>query len=157
MIEILPYLNLENCPWRFRNRPSPELAFSVLLVHLSWPLRGIELESFFGRSISWISAVFNDTIIYLYEQFQHTIEWHPLLTKQRIELYAKEFERETGISKIWGFIDGTFREVCRPSSGQEFFYSRYKKRHRFKFQSITTPNSLIISAFGPALGKDHNY
>jgi len=35
MLQILPYLNLENCVWRYRNTPSPELALSILLVHLS--------------------------------------------------------------------------------------------------------------------------
>ncbi|KAJ9263877.1 hypothetical protein DTO212C5_7409 [Paecilomyces variotii] len=81
------------------------------------------------------------------------IAWHPLLTYQRIQHYATELEARSGTQRIWGFINGTFRPVCRPSQNQRFYYSGYKKLHGFKYQGIITPDGMLLSYMGPFEGK----
>jgi hypothetical protein len=58
-----------------------------------------------------------------------------------------------GSYAIWGFIDGTFRSICRPKRHQEALYSGYKKQHGFKYQGIVTPDGMILSLLGPYSGR----
>jgi hypothetical protein len=58
-------------------------------------------------------------------------------------------EDKSGVPDIWAFIDRTIRLICRPSTfPQRPFYTGYKKCHRFKFQGLSFPDS-IISIAGP--------
>ena len=49
------------------------------------------------------------------------------------------------LSNCFGFIDGTFRPICRPVELQEMVYN-------VKIQSLTVPSGLIANLFGP-VGK----
>ena len=55
-----------------------------------------------------------------------------------------------------GFIDGTTRNICRPSYRQREFYSGYKKNHALKYQSIVLPDGLIARLDGPFVGRRHD-
>jgi len=119
IVEILELIDLESIPWRTRYKPSAEEAICILLARLSWPFRNKDLSPIFKRSKPYLSSVFNDVILYLYTEYLPIIEWHPILTYDRLQYYCERIERQSPMSRrIWGFIDGTFREVCRPSSGQ---------------------------------------
>lgn len=83
------------------------------------------------------------------------IEWHPTLTYERCRYFEAKIKYSSKYSTpgIWGFIDGTFREICRPTKDQRTFYSGYKKTHGFKFQALVTPDGLLGSLMGPFEGK----
>lgn len=49
------------------------------------------------------------------------------------------------LSNCFGFINGTFRSICRPVELQEMVYN-------VKIQSLTVPSGLIANLFGP-VGK----
>lgn len=102
----------------------------------------------FGRSISWIETVFNGTLIYIYEQRKDFLYWdRQRLTPERLQSYCDAID--TPGRRIYGFIDGTHRAICRPSTmDQKFFYSGYKKVHSVKFQAIMAPDGLIIHLAG---------
>ena len=102
----------------------------------------------FGRSISWIETVFNGTLIYIYDQRRDFLYWdRPQLTPERLQSYCDAID--TLGNKIYGFIDGTHRAICRPiMMDQKFFYSGYKKVHSVKFQAIMAPDGLIIHLAG---------
>ena len=155
ILKILPYLQLQEIVFRDRLTASPELAFSILLARLAWPRRNEDLEIFFGRSKTFISLIFNDTILHLYNRYSAIIEWHPLLTYEKLQFYAQRLNA-LGSSKIWGFIDGTFRKICRPKRNQQHIYSGYKKAHGFKYQGIATPDGMILSCAGPFEGRLHD-
>jgi hypothetical protein len=57
---------------------------------------------------------------------------------------------------MWGFIDDTLRNVCRPTRFQRAAYSGHKHTHGIKFQSIVTPDGLIVCLFGPIPGSRHD-
>ena len=57
---------------------------------------------------------------------------------------------------IWGFIDGTIRRTARPLYNQRSIYTRFKKCHGVKFQSITVPEGFIACLQGPWLSKTHD-
>ena len=67
------------------------------------------MEEEFGRSHTWISIVFNDTVTFLAERFRSILQWHPILTYERIQQYAQALAPYTaGEEVIWGFLNGTF-------------------------------------------------
>ena len=49
----------------------------------------------------------------------------------------------------FGFIDGTVRAISRPGKDQRLVYNGHKRVHALKFQSVSLPNGIIASLFGP--------
>lgn len=60
------------------------------------------------------------------------------------------------IPNCWAFIDGTAREMCRPGIDQEEYYSGHKRSHCLKYQSVLTPDGIIINLMGPWPGRRHD-
>ncbi|KAI5836712.1 hypothetical protein DFP73DRAFT_488334, partial [Morchella snyderi] len=123
---------------------SPTTALSVVLFRLAWPNRYKEMQHFFGRSPSWLSTVFNEACIYLYERYKDHVYWDQIrLSTHVLSAYAEAIHNGEPSGRIWGFIDGTHRPFCRPgpnTADQELFYSRYKKAHTIVWQAIVTPD-----------------
>jgi hypothetical protein len=79
---------------------------------------------------------------------------HERLTIDKLKEYALAVGTKCQTDRVWGFVDGTIREICRPSSiPQRPLYSGYAGGHCFKFQSVTTPDGLTTSCDGPHLGS----
>lgn len=80
------------------------------------------------------------------------------LTISTLQNYATIIKEKCGVSNIWGFVDGTIRPMCRPSTiDQREWYTSYKKIHGFKFQAISTPDGLISSLAGPTTAVDGDW
>lgn len=60
------------------------------------------------------------------------------------------------VTNCWGFIDGTARQICRPSINQEEYYSGHKRHHCVKFQSVICPDGIIASLKGAYPGRRHD-
>lgn len=60
---FLPLLGLHEIRFRNRFEATPEEALAVVLIPLSYPVRYWSLMDKFGHSRSWLSVIFNDTII----------------------------------------------------------------------------------------------
>ena len=101
--EALPYFQLDAIEYRFRNKPSDELALSIVLARLSFPRKGQDLSGIFGRSVAYISAVFNDVVEHLYIRYRGIIEWHPTLTYERCRFFAAKLEQQSKVNTpgIW--------------------------------------------------------
>jgi hypothetical protein len=79
--------------------------------------------------------------------------WKPFM-----EGYAAAIETKCGglLPNIWGFIDGTIRRTCRPVRYQEAMYTRYKRCHGLKFQSVVTPDGFVAHLSGPYVARFHD-
>ena len=55
-----------------------------------------------------------------------------------------------------GFVDGTLMDHCRPSEGQEAIFNGHDRVHGLKFQSVTLPDGMMGSLFGPVDGRRHD-
>ena len=130
---IISYLDLDSIPWRCQVKSAPVTAFCILLARLSYPRKESTLGALFDCSYSWISIVFLDILQHLQSRYCRIIHWHPILTYTKIQSYSQSLHQAGGLSGIWGFLDGTFRPICRPTEDQEFYYSGYKKLHGFKY------------------------
>lgn len=127
------------------------MAFCLLLVQLSWSERLFTLTREFHRSQAWLSFVFNNVLLHLQTEFGDIVRWHPSLNNyKQLEIYAKAISKNLDIQKlwIWGFVDGTFRDVCWLTENQQKVYFGYKKHHGIKFQRIVLPDSIISSLDG---------
>ena len=145
---------------------SQETAFLVFLKRMR--TRGsvvIQLQSFFGRSVGWISQVFNAVLHFLYTR------WVPtkirsldsnILNYWRLQDYATCLKKAgLGIPGCVGFVDGTFHGINRPGRDgnqgllQRLFYNGAHKGHGVIFEMITFPDGLIGRAYGPVSGRHH--
>ena len=72
--------------------------------------------------------------------------------------YSELIKKKTGnaIDTLWGFIDGTIRKTARPIHNQRTVYTRFKKCHGIKFQSVLVPNGYIACLYGPVPAKTHD-
>ena len=75
------------------------------------------------------------------------------LTVEKLKWYASHIENQGGGNLVWGYIDGTLQQICRPAKNQRIYYSGHKHFHGFKIQVITTPDGLISSVWGPIVGS----
>ena len=146
---------------------SQETAFLVFLKRMR--TRGsvaIQLQSFFGRSVGWISQVFNAVLNFLYTR------WVPskilsldsnVFSYWRLQDYATCLKKAgLGIPGCVGFVDGTFHGIHRPGRDgyqgllQRLFYNGAHKGHGIIFEMITFPDGLIGRAYGPVSGRHHD-
>ena len=72
--------------------------------------------------------------------------------------YAELIEEKCGglFPDLWGFINCTIRRTCVPIMCQEVMYTRYKRCHGIKFQSVVTPDGFIACLSGPYIAKRHD-
>ena len=132
----------------------------VLLRRLSYPNKLRELAEEFGRSKAALSIIFNTTLIWFTRQWGHILEnpfTRPYFTQARLETYTASVAAVVGVNlRVWGFIDGTVRPICRPSIGQQHFYNGHKRVHAVKFQAVVTPGGLFAHLHGPVEGRRHD-
>ena len=80
-----------------------------------------------------------------------------LIPPKKLEEYALAVhERGSPLETVWGFVDGTVRAMCRPTQNQKVAYNGHKRVHALKYQSVTTPDGLIVDLFGPVEGRRHD-
>ncbi len=60
------------------------------------------------------------------------------------------------VSNVFGFIDGTLRQICQPSTGQREMFSSHKQQHGLKFQHVMLPNGIVAHSYGPYPGSRHD-
>ncbi|KAJ3622557.1 hypothetical protein MTP99_003060 [Tenebrio molitor] len=97
---------------------------------------------------------------FIVENHGHLLEnlnAHQWLNRNRYQLYAQSIVNMGGaIQNCWGFIDGTVRPICRPSNNQDEYYSGHKRLHCVKYQSVLTPDGLIVNLKGAFPGRRHD-
>ena len=104
---ILNILDLESVPWRYKVKPSPEVAFCFLLHRLFAPGSRLKDEiRIFGHFRTYLSIMFNDTITHLVLRFRKLLYWDDRrLTLEKIKEYANAVEGEVGADGVRGLVD----------------------------------------------------
>jgi DDE superfamily endonuclease len=159
---LVPLLQLEDAYYLHRVKPTPELALAVVCYRLSSPTRLIDCVDVFGHSEAWISIVFNVVTCFLDKRVGSILQWHPQLSSyERLKAFGQAVMNDggQGDGKIWGFIDGTFVEFCRPANNehQRCMYSGYYKGTGMKWQGIATPDGLISALYRPFAGPINDW
>jgi hypothetical protein len=158
---LSPYLrsnDIERIPVGNRYIAHYETCLCAYLYKMSYPrrLRG-DAESFFCIRKSKLSAMirfFGEALCRLALLYLTDVSiWQPYMVH-----YASAVERKCGglLPNIWGFIDGTIRRTCRPIRYQQVVYTRYKRCHGLKFQSVVTPDGFVAHLYGPCVARFHD-
>ncbi|OWA50092.1 hypothetical protein BV898_14618 [Hypsibius exemplaris] len=134
----------------------------IVLRRLSYPGRLRDLQTFFPRHHTTLSRIFNFGLYWISEKTHHLIDTlqQPFLTRERMDQYAAVIANESGHlsrgMRIFAFIDGTFKQTCRPDKDQRVIYNGKDRHHGLKYQGITAPNGLILHLAGPLEGARHD-
>ena len=135
-----------------------ETGMIVLLYRMLWPrhLRP-EMEQSLKMRKSKLSSIIQTFSQALYKFATPFLNgatlWH-----HRMPYYTQLIEQKTNglMDCVWGFIDGTIRKTARPVYHQRSVYTRFKKCHGVKFQSITVPDGFVAYLRGPWPAQTHN-
>ena len=81
-----------------------------------------------------------------------------ILWQHQMPYYAQLIEQKTEglMDCVLGFIDGTIRKTARPIYHQRSVYTRFKKCHGVKFQTITVLHGIIPCLRGPWPAQTHD-
>ena len=125
----------------------------VMLRRLSYPNKFREMTEEFGRSKAALSLIFNETLLWFTATWGHLLEnpfVRPYFTPALVNRYVDAVAARAQVNlRVWGFIDGTLRRICRPGVAQQLFYNGHKRWHGIKFQAVVTPDGLITHLYGP--------
>jgi hypothetical protein len=152
LLKLHPHIKFSN-----RSTCTGFEALAMVLARLSFPKRvDVELVMLFGRSKAAISIIINETIIFLVSEFQSKLFFDEIYLKANVDKFCQIVSASgCPMQSIWGFVDGTAREIARPSRWQRPTYSGHKRRTCLKFQSIVTPDGLLW-LYGPIEGRRHD-
>ncbi|KAF8484362.1 hypothetical protein JB92DRAFT_2575873, partial [Gautieria morchelliformis] len=162
--DYLEGLSEAECVWRFSTVTAHELSHLSNLLELPGPLitrsgyRATALESL-ALLCAWlrspedlwslatkyaqpqlaISQIVNETASFINSRWGHLLDWdhEGLLGPANLRMYADALHAfSTPTHSVFGFIDCTIRQTCRPGTNQDLVYTGYKKCHGMKFQGI---------------------
>lgn len=124
----------------------------VLLRRMSFPCRYSDMIPRFGRPVPELSMIANTVMDYIHDVHGLKLsQWnHDLLNPHCLDTYTDAISNKgAALDNCFGFIDGTVRQICRPSQNQRIVFNGHKRVHSLKFQSVTLPNGLIANLYGP--------
>jgi hypothetical protein len=129
----------------------------MMMYRLSRPCRIYrEMEAFFGFRRSKICAGIRGMMNAMHTLSVKYLD-NPIIFLHRMPLYADIINEKCGlVNNVWGFIDGTLRQTCRPSYHQKVMYSGHKRAHGMKFQSVIAPDGIFACLFGAINGNRHD-
>lgn len=138
-----------------RDRFTGDESLAILLSRLAYPCRLFDLQSKWGRSEAALSRCVSDLSDFLFDRWKHLFRYRPAFyTPDRLEHYAACIVAAgSPLDDIWGFIDGTVLEICRPGDDQGVVYNGHKRHHALKFQAVVSPDGLMGPIFGPVEGR----
>ena len=147
------------CGMHYDLRVSLVEALFVILKRLAFPCRYSDMTSRFVRPVPQLSMICNKTIHWLNSSWRFKFSdlnqhW---LSPQNLMFFANSiYQNGIALDNVWGFVDGTLRGIAHPVQNQRVTYNGYKRKHRLKHQSITTPNGIIANLFGPVEETHHD-
>ncbi|KAK9357149.1 hypothetical protein V1504DRAFT_465543 [Lipomyces starkeyi] len=144
---LLPEFIITKC----RRKAHKIEALCLLLRRLAYPNRLYDLVRLFGRSRSAMSELIWTTALHIYNRFKHLLYWDDVRLNENFRrICANAIHRKgAALDNCLGFIDGTARPICRLTLHQREVYNGHKRTHALKYQSIVTPDGLIIHMEGP--------
>eukprot|EP00697_Spironema_sp_BW2_P005503 gnl/Spiro4/17685_TR9416_c0_g1_i1.p1 gnl/Spiro4/17685_TR9416_c0_g1~~gnl/Spiro4/17685_TR9416_c0_g1_i1.p1 ORF type:complete len:345 (-),score=71.32 gnl/Spiro4/17685_TR9416_c0_g1_i1:44-1051(-) len=129
-------------------------ALAITLRRFAYPNRLSDLCPIFGRSKAALSEIHHHVVKHIFDNFAGR-----LAALDRVDYAAcaaAVAAKGAPFDFVFGFIDGTTRDICRPVKFQESVYSGHHRTHCLKFQVVMLPNGIIAHLFGPLEGRWHD-
>ncbi len=139
-------------------RRSREFALCVTTRRLSYAGRWVDLEATFAADKRLLQGLFAQVIEVVVREHEHRIL--TLDTERiapRLAEFAQAIQNEgSPLPNVWGFLDGKFFGMCKPSRGQEAQYNRYKRGHGLAEMGLQCPDGILAIMYGPEDGRHHD-
>lgn len=134
---------------RNQYKTSPTLTTLILLRRLASPSRWTEVVHIFRKHPSHMSEIFREGLHRFCNGRSHILTGplHAEFVARRAVKYAEcIYQKCPSLDRCIGFMDGTVIGIARPGSSaeQNAAYNGHKRKHALKFQTITTPDGLIL-------------
>ena len=139
-----------------RDRSPTFHVFCLLCAKYAYPIRFCQLIREFHKSASAMSRLIKTLRKLLYSRFSHRLRQPPPLDAEQCACFASKCRSKCGHPIVVGFIDGTVREICRPTKLQGPMYSGKDRIHSLKYQAINSPDGIIRHLAGPYPGSRHD-
>ena len=130
--------------------------FCMMCAKYAFPKRFCDLLREFCRSAPSMSRLISTLRKILYHRFAQRLRYPPPLSQDQCALFASKCRAICGHPIVVGFIDGTVREICRPTALQGPMYNGKDRIHSLKYQAINTPDGTIRHLAGPYPGSRHD-
>ena len=131
--ELVIVLEISN-PFELENscKIDPRVALCILLDKLASPTTNVKLEYFYQIHHTNISRIINKMLEYLDSRFGYTLKINKCNIIRNAANYATAiYNAGAPLDNCIGFIDGTCRQMCRPSRNQRQFYNGHKRYKSF--------------------------
>ncbi|KAK1941331.1 hypothetical protein P3T76_007197 [Phytophthora citrophthora] len=166
VVELVILLGVEGIRTRERSVASGVEGICIVLYKLAVPVRWVDLEDFFGRDASGLSNIFLHVLTYIDKKYDRLLYVYHDYVAQNLQDYADAvFDAGGLLQNVWAFIDGTVRGICRPRTrhikrdgmfmSQKSVYNGHKRKHALEYQTLTTPDELIVHLYGPFPRRNH--
>jgi hypothetical protein len=143
----------------FRNGSKRASAFClcVFLKRMASCMTYNDLAEWFGSSYTIVAYSINSVLHHMYEFCHKDVRFSHLITVDRMRKYATAVQEQgSPLPGCWGFLEGTVRQICRPTEFQEAVYNGHKKSAGLKYQGVAAPDGMIVSLMGPYGGRVHD-
>ena len=140
----LPFPEVWKTP--YRDRVFLVEAVCLLLRRLLYPNWWRDLEQQFGRFHPALSHIFWDFGDKLLCLVIRNVIFYPV-TAEKCESYSNAFANAGAFPELnlIASLDGKKQMTCRPTNNQHTQYCRHKKGHGFKYQTLETPDELLLN------------
>jgi DDE superfamily endonuclease len=145
-----------------KQRVPGRIGLAVVLARLASYGAWRQFVDFLGMKRSTLKAVFYETLKMMFPSACQRIQKpsRAFLTDERLSRYCDAIHAKgSPYRNVFGFIDGTVYEICRPCGDyvwQRSVYNGHKKTHGLKFQGISSPDGIIQFLHGPYQGRLHD-
>lgn len=130
--------------------------FCMMCMKFAFPTRFCTMIREYGRSQSAMSRLIKQLRSILYFRYSNALRHPRPLTEEECACFASKCRSKCGHPIVVGFIDGTVREICKPSVLQGPLYNGKDRIHSLKYQAINTPDGIIRHLAGPYPGSRHD-
>jgi hypothetical protein len=151
----LPHPLITKCSY---HAPTIE-SLGLLCARLRSPEDQWSLSVKYACPQSAISEIINETAGFIDQEWSHLLVWdgNGILSPSALRTYADVLHAfGAPTHSVFGFLDCTIHQMCRPREFQELVYTGYKKYHRMKFQGIVVLSGLIAHLVGPYHAPQNN-
>ena len=128
------------------------ICLCILLKWLAFPCQYTGMVPIFGRNETELCLIYSHMFDYIYTTPSLFAIMKPTCftasNLYKSMLMCHTWKRCTIGKLLFGFIDSTVIEICRPKPIYQCnVYSDHKRVHSIKFHSLTLPNGLIGNLF----------
>jgi nuclease HARBI1 len=107
-------------------------------------------------------------VSYIYLRYKNLLYLDLERVSSKLEQFSSAIvQKGARVSNLWAFIDGTVRGIARPGASvrdgessnylfQRSVYNGHKRKHALKFQTLSTPDGIIVHVYGPYPGRRHD-